>query len=78
MKKLNDEEYYRDVLEKAYEIAGDQNDFVNSCEDFLNSRGFLTEKQVQALQKVRPPRDPDDYDDYEIDGDPGFMGNRDW
>lgn len=68
MKKLNtkDEDFYRDILEKAYEISGPDNEFVNSCENFLNNRGFLSEKQVESLGKVKPPIDPyeDDLDTF--------------
>lgn len=64
---------YKEILEKAYKVTGPDNNFVNSCEDFLNTRGFLSQKQVEALQKVKPwKRDPGRsyYEEYhDPDGD---------
>lgn len=52
-----DEKFYRTILEKAYKMTGPNNDFVNSCENFLNNRGFLSDKQVESLGKVTSPCD---------------------
>lgn len=44
------------LLDQAYDKAP-YSDFVASCEEFLEEKGFLTEKQIEALINVKPSKE---------------------
>ena len=48
-----DERSYRDILEEAYK-KNPSSSFVTSCAAFYGSNRFLTQKQIDALDNIRP------------------------
>jgi hypothetical protein len=46
---------YRKIVKEA-EDKSPTNSFVESCATFLEERGFLSPKQVEALKKIQSPR----------------------
>lgn len=42
--------FYKQIQE-AEEVLPD-NDFISSCKTYLNQKGYLTEKQFQALENI--------------------------
>jgi len=66
-----DEKYYQQILKSAQKI-NPSNAFVVGCASFYKQRGFLTQKQCDALQRVRPDENksssyPNRYESYNYD-----------
>ena len=51
---------YTDALEQAKK-NDPQNDFVKSCDIFFNKTGFLTPKQLSAIEKIKPRKEKNDF-----------------
>jgi hypothetical protein len=63
------DEYKEDlklIRQARYETCSDS-EFINSCEKYLNTHCFLTEKQREALKDMR---DGDPYDGVDTDDEP--------
>lgn len=56
LKHAKDKEF-KAVLEEAEEITRGMNPFVESCRKFYEERGFLSDKQVEALRTVEAEDD---------------------
>lgn len=55
------------ALEHAWRKAP-HSEFVRSCQEFFSTKGFLTQKQIEALEDVKAPWEYDNYDyDYGYD-----------
>lgn len=59
---------------REHDGAGRSDYFITSLQIQLNSRGFLTPKQIEALEKI-PRRLPDDGGYYDANGE---WQERDW
>lgn len=44
---------FEEALAHAEIIAGPQNEFYRGCARFYSERGYLTDRQVEALESVR-------------------------